>query len=84
MSKELLAAIQTGRTWLDRFTRRDYPEAFKEYTARFGPAYLEAVRAAGGRRPSRPWRTKFWMGWRRAGSASASGTVLPSWSTKSR
>lgn len=48
MSKELLAAIQTGRTWLDRFTRRDYPKAFKEYTAQFGPAYLEAVQAAGG------------------------------------
>lgn len=48
MSRELLAAIQTGRTWLDRFTRRGYPEAFREYTERFGPAYLEAVRSAGG------------------------------------
>lgn len=48
MNGELLAAIQTGRTWLDRFTRRDYPEAFKEYTTRFGPAYLEAVRSAAG------------------------------------
>ena len=48
MNGELLAAVQAGRTWLDRFTRRGYPEAFREYTARFGPAYLEAVRAAGG------------------------------------
>lgn len=48
MSREILDAVQTGRTWLDRFTRREYPKAFQEYTARFGPAYLEAVRAAGG------------------------------------
>lgn len=48
MSKELLAAVQTGRTWLDRFTRRGYPKAFKEYTERFAPPYMEAVRSAGG------------------------------------
>lgn len=48
MSREILDAVQTGRTWLDRFTRREYPKAFQEYTARFGPAYLEAVRATGG------------------------------------
>lgn len=48
MSKELLAAVQTGRAWLDRFTRRGYPKAFKEYTERFAPAYIEAVRSAGG------------------------------------
>lgn len=45
---ELLSAIQTGRTWLDRFTRRGYPKAFKDYTEQFAPAYLEAVEKAGG------------------------------------
>lgn len=48
MSEELLAAIQTGRTWLDRFTRRGYPKAFEEYKEQFGPAYLAAIQAAGG------------------------------------
>lgn len=48
MSRELLAAVQTGRTWLDRFTRRGYPKAFKEYTEQFAPRYMEAVRSAGG------------------------------------
>lgn len=48
MSQELLAAVQTGRTWLDRFTRREYPKAFKEYVERFALVYMEAVRSAGG------------------------------------
>lgn len=48
MSSELLAAIQTGRVWLDRFTRRGYPKAFLEYKARFAPAYEAAVRETGG------------------------------------
>lgn len=48
MNSELLAAIQTGRTWLDRFTRRGYPKAFPEYKARFAPAYREAVLGTGG------------------------------------
>ena len=48
MNSELLAAIQTGRTWLDRFTRRGYPKAFPEYRARFAPAYGEAVLGTGG------------------------------------
>ncbi len=48
MSAELLAAIQTGRTWLDRFTRREYPKAFREYTERFAPVYGEAVQKTGG------------------------------------
>lgn len=47
MNDELLAAIQTGRDWMDRFTRREYAPAFREYTERFGPTYMEAVRAAG-------------------------------------
>lgn len=47
MNNELLAAIQTGRDWMDRFTRKEYTRAFREYTQCFGPAYMEAVRTAG-------------------------------------
>lgn len=47
MNSELLDAVQTGRTWLDRFTRREYPKAFQEYVERFSPLYLDAVQAAG-------------------------------------
>lgn len=47
MNDELLAAVQTGREWMDRFTRKEYTRAFREYTQRFGPLYMEAVRAAG-------------------------------------
>lgn len=46
MNGELLTAVQAGRIWLDRFTRREYPKAFKEYTARFGPVYLAAIQDA--------------------------------------
>lgn len=45
MTDALLAAIQTDRAWLDRFTRREYGKAFKAYKEQFAPAYLEAVRA---------------------------------------
>lgn len=48
MNTELLAAIQNNRTWLERFTRRDYPHAFREYVEQFGPAYVEAVHKTGG------------------------------------
>ncbi len=43
----LLDAVREGKAWLDRFTGRRYPEAFQEYTRRFGPLYEEAVRDAG-------------------------------------
>ena len=48
MTDVLLTAIQTGRTWLDRFTRREFGKAFKAYTEQFAPLYLEAVRTSGG------------------------------------
>ena len=43
----LLAAIQNGRPWLDRFTRLDYEAALQEYRARFAPVCREAVLSAG-------------------------------------
>ena len=47
MNDELLSAVQTGREWMERFTRKEYTRAFREYTKGFGPPYMEAVRAAG-------------------------------------
>ena len=47
MNDELLSAVQTGREWMERFTRTEYTRAFREYTKGFGPPYMEAVRAAG-------------------------------------
>ena len=49
MNRELLAAVQNGRPWLDRFTRPDYPKAFAEYARRFGPLYRAAIADAGER-----------------------------------
>lgn len=46
-TEALLAAIQDGKPWIDRFTKKDYPRAFADYRERFGPAYREAVLAAG-------------------------------------
>ena len=43
----LLAAVQGGREWMDHFNRKEYVPSFREYTSRFGPLYMEAVRAAG-------------------------------------
>jgi len=43
----LLAAIQNGKPWLDRFTGKEYDKALDEYRKRFGPLYREAVSSAG-------------------------------------
>ena len=43
----LCGAIQNGREWLEDFRRRTYPDAFRDYGARFGPAYRDAIREAG-------------------------------------
>ena len=49
MNPDLLcAAVQEAPVYLDRFDRRHYDEAFREYVERFGPAYLEAGRETGG------------------------------------
>ena len=44
--EELCAAVQDGKDYSERFTRREYTAAFREYTERFGPAYMDAVREA--------------------------------------
>ena len=42
--EELCAAVQEARYYNERFTRREYTSAFRTYTERFGPLYMEAVR----------------------------------------
>lgn len=42
----LCAAVQEAKRYLDQFNRREYRKAFQGYTERFGPLYMEAVRAA--------------------------------------
>ncbi|MDD3346504.1 hypothetical protein [Oscillibacter sp.] len=46
-NEELLPAIREGRTWLRRFQRRQYRDAFLAYTERFGPLYASAVTQRG-------------------------------------
>ena len=52
--EELCAAVQEAPYYSRRFTRREYRDAFREYTERFGPLYMETVRETaedpGGRR----------------------------------
>ena len=43
----LLAAIQDNKEWMKRFSRREYFQAFKDYTAAYAAQYLAEVRAAG-------------------------------------
>lgn len=43
----LLAAIQDGKPWLDRFTRQEYDKAYQEYRERCAPLYREAALSAG-------------------------------------
>ncbi len=33
----LLEAVQGGKPWIRRFTKKEYAQAFQEYTDRFGP-----------------------------------------------
>lgn len=40
----LLEAIQDGRFWIKRFTRKEYSKAFEAYMNQFGPRYQEALR----------------------------------------
>lgn len=66
----LLEAVQDGKPWIKRFTRKEYAAAFQEYTSRFGPPYQEALGnpeglpalaeelldgIAGGWKNQRPW-----------------------------
>lgn len=43
----LCRAAQETRPWMDEFRKRTYERAFRAYTDRFGPCYLEAAREAG-------------------------------------
>ncbi|MBD5148245.1 MAG: hypothetical protein HDT19_05635 [Oscillibacter sp.] len=44
----LQAALCRPRDWLENFQRRTYPEAFRDYQARFAPAYRVAVAETAG------------------------------------
>lgn len=44
MYEELLASIQKREPWLRDFGRQTYRDAFRSYTDRFGPLFMEAVR----------------------------------------
>ena len=44
----LCAAVQSAAYWLERFTRKGYANAFKEYTEKYSPAFLEAVAETAG------------------------------------
>lgn len=44
MYEELLASIQEREPWLRNFGRQTYRDAFRSYTERFGPLFMEAVR----------------------------------------
>ena len=48
MDMEMLCrAVQETKPWIDDFRKRTYEKAFRAYTDRFGPSYVEAVREAG-------------------------------------
>ena len=43
MSFPLVAAIQNGKLWLDRFTRREYAKAFRAYMEQYGKSCLALI-----------------------------------------
>lgn len=43
--EELLKAIRHGRSWIDRFTRFAYRDAFNQYCTTYEPIYIGAVQA---------------------------------------
>lgn len=47
MCEELLPSIQEREAWLKAFGRQTYRDAFRSYTERFGPLYMEAARNCG-------------------------------------
>lgn len=44
MRKELLLSVQERGPWLKAFGRQTYRDAFRAYTQRFGPLFMEAAR----------------------------------------
>ena len=45
--RELIGAVSDSRTWLGRFNRTEYKEAFREFADRYSPACLDALREQG-------------------------------------
>ena len=43
----LLAAIQDGKPWLERFNGKEYDKAYQEYRAKYAPLFREAALADG-------------------------------------
>ncbi len=46
MSQELLCAIRDTEGWMKHFTRFDYFETFKKYTATYGPTCMKVLSGA--------------------------------------
>lgn len=46
-AETLLAAIQDGKPWLDRFTGKEYDKAYEEYRTKYAPLFREAALADG-------------------------------------
>ena len=46
-AETLLAAIQDGKPWLARFTRKEYDKAYEEYRDQYAPLFREAALADG-------------------------------------
>lgn len=46
-AETLLAAIQDGKPWLDRFTGKEYDKAYEEYRAKYAQLFREAALAEG-------------------------------------
>lgn len=44
MNEALLSAIRERKSWLERFTRTEYEQAFQEYRRQYAPIYREAIR----------------------------------------
>lgn len=42
-AETLLAAIQDGKPWIDRFNGKEYDRAYREYREKYGPLFREAA-----------------------------------------
>ena len=46
-AETLLAAVRDGKPWLDRFTGKEYDQAYQDYRAQYAPLFREAALAGG-------------------------------------
>ena len=46
-TETLLAAVRDGKPWLDRFTGKEYDQAYQDYRAQYAPLFREAALAGG-------------------------------------